>query len=396
MDQYQTIAAFIVKKLREEIAPAEDERLMEWVNSSPANRSLYEQFMDARQFEDLLKTTYQSRFRIEQQLLQALEAEKRKVRTHNWKRWAVAALLVLSAGAAGYMVFNRSYKPAPSAKRALLTVPAPDRSRATITLSDGRTVYLDSAEAGQLTLQGNIKLIKLANGQLAYQGADGTVQTREIYNTLTNPKGSKVIDMRLSDGTHVWLNAGSSITYPVMFIGGERKIALKGEGYFEVAKDAARRFRVTSNGFSVEVLGTHFNVNTYDDEPASKVTLLEGSVVVKPALEKAAGNEGVRLVPGQQAVLRRSNREQVDVGPADIDQVMAWKNGLFQFRSEDVASIARQLGTWYNVTIVYRGMEEKKVTGYISRTAPLSEVLKMLEIATGIHAENKNGMIVLQ
>lgn len=392
MHQYQTIAALIVKKLREEIVPAEDERLMEWVNSHPANRSLYEQLMDAGQFEDLLKTTYQSRSRIEQQLLQALEMEKRKTRFFSWKRWLAAAVFLLAAGVGGYMIFNRAYKPAPLAKKALFKVPAPDRSRATITLGDGRTVYLDSAGVGQLTLQGNIKLVKLANGQLAYKGADGTVLTREVYNTLTNPKGSKVIDMQLSDGTHVWLNAGSSITYPVIFIGNERKVALKGEGYFEVAKDPARRFRVTSNGFSVEVWGTHFNVNTYDGEPASKITLLEGSVMVKPALKK----EAVRLMPGQQAVLRRGSDDQVNVAPADIDQVMAWKNGLFRFRSDDVASIARQLGTWYNVAIVYRGAAEKKVTGYISRTAPLSEVLKMLEIATDVHAENKNGMIVLQ
>jgi ferric-dicitrate binding protein FerR (iron transport regulator) len=141
----------------------------------------------------------------------------------------------------------------------------------------------------------------------------------------------------------------------------------------------------------VEVLGTHFNINTYGGEP-SKITLLEGSVVVKPA----ADNNSLKLAPGEQAVFPHDKTGQMELRQADIDQVMAWKNGLFRFRSEDVASIARQLGVWYNVAIVYEGASGKKVTGYISRSASLEEVLKMLEIATGIHSEYKDGTIVLR
>ncbi|MGJ7033290.1 FecR family protein [Niabella hirudinis] len=396
MDHYQTIAALIVKKLKGGITPQEDERLKDWVGADPSNRLLYEEFSNPETFEDLLKTSYQSRIRIEQRLLQAIDKERNKVWFFNWRRWAVAALIVLVAGAGGYLLLNKGNKPTPGLNRAQVTVPAPDRNRATITLSDGRTVYLDSAGVGQLTQQGNMKLIKLANGQWAYQNADGTVFTKEIYNTLTNPRGSKVIDMQLSDGTHVWLNAGSSITYPVAFIGNERKVELKGEGYFEVAKDPERRFRVISNSFSTEVLGTHFNINTYDDEPDSKVTLLEGSVMVTPVQGKEKENRAVRLVPGQQAVLRHNNDNQVDIEPADLDQVMAWKNGLFKFESEDMVAIARQLENWYNIPIVFKGPTGKKMTGYISRTAPLSEVLQMLEIAADIRAENRNGTIVLR
>lgn len=391
MDHYQIIAALIVKRLREEIAPEEEARLAEWADSDPANRALFEQLMDAGEFEGLLKTTYQSRIRIEQQLRERLQLERKNVRVLQWKRWAVAASILLVVGLGGYLLHENAGKPAPTAAKALISVQAPDRNRATITLGNGQVVYLDSAAVGRLTSQGNTSLVKLANGQLAYRRAGGAVPGNEIYNTLTNPRGSSVIEMALSDGTHVWLNAGSSLTYPVTFTGKERKVRLNGEGYFEVAKDPARKFAVASNGFSVEVLGTHFNINTYGGEP-SKITLLEGSVVVKPA----ADNNSLKLAPGEQAVFPHDKTGQMELRQADIDQVMAWKNGLFRFRSEDVASIARQLGVWYNVAIVYEGASGKKVTGYISRSASLEEVLKMLEIATGIHSEYKDGTIVLR
>ena len=391
MDHYQIIAALIVKRLREEIAPEEEARLAEWADSDPANRALFEQLMDAGEFEGLLKTTYQSRIRIEQQLRERLQLERKNVRVLQWKRWAVAASILLVVGLGGYLLHENAGKPAPTAAKALISVQAPDRNRATITLGNGQVVYLDSAAVGRLTSQGNTSLVKLANGQLAYRRAGGAVPGNEIYNTLTNPRGSSVIEMALSDGTHVWLNAGSSLTYPVTFTGKERKVRLNGEGYFEVAKDPARKFAVASNGFSVEVLGTHFNINTYGGEP-SKITLLEGSVVVKPA----ADNNNLKLAPGEQAVFPHDKTGQMELRQADIDQVMAWKNGLFRFRSEDVASIARQLGVWYNVAIVYEGASGKKVTGYISRSASLEEVLKMLEIATGIHSEYKDGTIVLR
>lgn len=391
MDHYQIIAALIVKRLREEIAPEEEARLAEWADSDPANRALFEQLMDAGEFEGLLKTTYQSRIRIEQQLRERLQLERKNVRVLQWKRWAVAASILLVVGLGGYLLHENAGKPAPTAAKALISVQAPDRNRATITLGNGQVVYLDSAAVGRLTSQGNTSLVKLANGQLAYRRAGGAVPGNEIYNTLTNPRGSSVIEMALSDGTHVWLNAGSSLTYPVTFTGKERKVRLNGEGYFEVAKDPARKFAVASNGFSVEVLGTHFNINTYGGEP-SKITLLEGSVVVKPA----ADNNSLKLEPGEQAVFPHDKTGQMELRQADIDQVMAWKNGLFRFRSEDVASIARQLGVWYNVAIVYEGASGKKVTGYISRSASLEEVLKMLEIATGIHSEYKDGTIVLR
>jgi transmembrane sensor len=207
-------------------------------------------------------------------------------------RWAAAAMVVLSLGVAAYFLLNNKKTTGtagPVATTTVQDVPAPQNNRATITLANGQTIYLDSAGNGALASEGNVQVVKLADGQIAYKGAASEL----VYNTLTNPRGSRVIDMMLSDGSRIWLNAGSSITYPVSFVGDERKVEIKGEVYFEVAplnpKGGQKKvpFIVdvadpsgSGRASKVEVLGTHFNINAYDDEPDVRVTLLEGSVRV--------------------------------------------------------------------------------------------------------------------
>jgi ferric-dicitrate binding protein FerR (iron transport regulator) len=251
-------------------------------------------------------------------------------------------------------------------------IAAPTGNRATITLADGTKVFLDSAGKGQLAQQGTIKLIKLANGKIAYQPVDNGRGQSIAYNTLSNPRGSKVIDMQLSDGSHVWLNAGSSITYPVAFIGSDRRVELEGEGYFEVAKDAKRKFIVTANGVSTEVLGTHFNVNAFkDDGDDIKITLLEGSVKINN------GNASGLLKPGQQALVAKEVKIVSDV---DLHLVMAWKNGYFQFDKASLQNVMKQISRWYDVDVVYEGYNQpREFAGEIQRDLSLSEVLKILE-----------------
>jgi transmembrane sensor len=265
-------------------------------------------------------------------------------------------------------------------------VAAPTRTKATITLADGRIVELDSLANGTLATQGNVKLVKLANGQIAYETVSGEIVNpstalRMQYNTLTNPRGSKVIDMALIDGSHVWLNAGSSVTYPVVFVGNERKVSVSGEAYFEVTHNAAMPFKVSKEETTVEDLGTHFNVNAYEDEEDIKVTLLEGSVKI---LRSAQDDKGTLLKPGQQAVVREGENIHV-VNDVDVEMIMGWKNGKFEFDKTDLTTIMRQISRWYDVEVVY----EKKATtekfgGGISRNLPLSGVLQMLE-NSGVH-----------
>ncbi len=288
--------------------------------------------------------------------------------------WLAAASVIAVLGLGFYFYFingkQRSPVIAVNIKR---EISAPTTNRAMITLADGSRVFLDSVANGQLAQQGNIKLVKLANGQVAYQTADGQVLKELQYNTLTNPRGSKVIDIRLSDGSHVWLNAGSSITYPVAFAEHERRVELKGEGYFEVAKDKARKFIVSSNGITTEVLGTHFNVSAYNSAVAVKITLLEGAV--------RAGNnkDAVVIKPGQQAVAEAGSLK-VNESP-NLDQVMAWKNGFFNFDGLQFTEAMAQLEQWYDVEIGYQGrIPDGKFYGDLSRSTSLSGIMKTLEV----------------
>ena len=239
-------------------------------------------------------------------------------------------------------------------------------------MANGQNVHLDSAGNGALAIQGNVKLIKLANGKIVYQHNSGEVSTKIEYNTLSNPRGSKVINMTLADGSKVWLNAGSSLTYPVSFIGNERKVLVTGEAYFEVAHDASRPFVVINGSMDVRVLGTHFNVNAFEDDGNDiKVTLFEGSVKINN------GNATGLLKPGQQAVVTNDVRV---VDNVDLGQVMAWKNGYFQFDNASLQNLLKEVSRWYDVDVVYEGYNQpREFVGEIQRDLSLSEMLKILQ-----------------
>jgi len=285
--------------------------------------------------------------------------------------WAAASIILL-LGIGSYFLLAKKEKQPTIADNAPMDVAAPTGNRAMITLADGTKVFLDNVGNGQLAQQGTIKLIKLANGKIAYQPLGNGRGQSMAYNTLSNPRGSKVIDMQLSDGSHVWLNAGSSITYPVAFIGDSRKVELEGEGYFEVAKDAKRKFIVTANGVNTEVLGTHFNINAFkDDGQDIKITLLEGSVKINK------GNATGLLKPGQQALVNNEIKIESDV---DLHLVMAWKNGYFQFDRASLQNVMKQISRWYDVDVVYEGYNQpREFAGEIQKDLSLSEVLKILE-----------------
>jgi transmembrane sensor len=311
------------------------------------------------------------------------------------RRWwpaAAAAVLLLLAGA-GYLVFNQ-HSPAPVARLPLAKPPQndvlPGGNKAMLKLSNGSVIILDSAANGLLAEQGSAKVSKPTTGQLAYEEARvaGTAAVSEkpvapVYNTLSTPRGGQY-QLMLPDGTKVWLNAASSITYPTSFEGGERRITMTGEAYFEVAKMLAPAaggaghvpFIVVANGTEVEVLGTHFNVNAYKEEPAVLTTLLEGSVKVL-----AHGNKQM-IKPGEQTVVTPSGTGIGLNRDVDLDEVVAWKNGYFQFDHADIQTIMRQVARWYDVEISYEGkVPERKFGGDISRDLKLSEVLYGLNLS---------------
>lgn len=307
-----------------------------------------------------------------------------------WKRVVVAASVLLLVGLSGYFLFfNKKQERSQEVAQAKLPVDigAPKTNRAMITLANGQRIYLDSAAKGSLTVQGAVKLLKLEDGKIAYK-ATGALQGETGYNTLFNPRGSRVIDMALSDNSHVWLNAGSSVTYPVAFTGNERKVSVEGEAYFEVAHDALKPFIVSKGKTAVRVLGTRFNVNAYDDESDIRVTLLEGSVQVTDRQHAAA------IKPGEQAIVKA---DKINVaGNVDLEQVMSWKEGYFRMKGTDLASLMRQVARWYDVQVVYKSsVPEARFGGLINREVNVSDVLTALE-QYGIHSGFENGKIIIQ
>jgi len=255
---------------------------------------------------------------------------------------------------------------------------APGGNKATLTLANGSKIILDSTHNGALTEQGGINVVKL-NGQLAYKpGGNKTVEL--LYNTVTTPKGGQY-QLLLADGSRVWLNAASSLRFPTAFIGNERKVELTGEGYFEVAKNASVPFKVNIAGkCEVEVLGTHFNINAYADEATVNTTLLEGKVKVTAVTQlQPATHKAQILSPGQQTLLYSSGMIKLNTN-VNVEEVMAWRNGVFNFDGADIDVVLRQLARWYDVSIVFEGeVPRRNFAGEMQRDLNLSQVLRILE-----------------
>lgn len=278
--------------------------------------------------------------------------------------WAAAAVVLLLAAGAYIWTNNRST--VPSTETIADIDIQPGKEGAVLTLADGSEVVLDSMGNGVIATQNGAQVL-LSDGSLAYDPAassDGEI----AFNTMTTPKGRQ-FQVRLPDGTQVWLNAASSIRYPTVFTGNERKVAITGEVYFEVAKNAGMPFRVNvNNKTEVEVLGTHFNVNAYDNEAAVNTTLLEGSVRMGALV----------LKPGQQAALKPGGQAQL-VKNAGIDKVVAWKNGLFNFQDVPLEAAMRQLERWYDIEVVYeQGVPDVEMAGELTRDITLNDLLLVL------------------
>jgi transmembrane sensor len=273
---------------------------------------------------------------------------------------------------------------------------APGMDGAILTLADGRKIVLDSAANGELLVQGSTRIVK-QGGRLAYmqQGnagmAPGGVSREVLYNTMNIPRGRQY-QLILPDGSHVWLNAASSIRYPASFSGKERKVEITGEAYFEVAKNVARPFRVKIGEEEVEVLGTHFNIMAYDEEATVKTTLLEGAVKV------IRSNASHLLKPGQQAQLNKDGGGITVIDNAPLDETIAWKNGQFFFSSNRVSlpAIMRQIARWYDVKVLYEGeIPELEFGGKISRNSNISEVLKIIELSSKVHFRIEDKTIIV-
>ena len=312
---------------------------------------------------------------------------------HRWFRvWAAASLIFMVSTAAFYFLHKENETVV--AQNETNIQPAedipPGTNNAVLTLDNGTTIVLDSAADGTLAQQGNVKVLKI-NGQITYKKRNGNMNTKPVYNTITTEKGNEY-ELILVDGSKVWLNAASSIRFPTSFEGNGRKVEITGEAYFEVVHDASKPFRVefkdqAGRTGEIEVLGTHFDVNAYDDENAMKTTLLEGSVKIKRA------NNVQMLLPGQQAVLTSNTITlKKDV---DVSEVVAWKDGFFVFNNTDIQTIMRQVARWYDIGVHFEGeIPSDGFTGKISRNVSLSDFLKVLQL-NNLHVKSEGRKVTI-
>jgi transmembrane sensor len=314
------------------------------------------------------------------------------------KRWVAAASILILFSSGWYFRFSTTNNlPSPFVKiqqedGKLRNDLPPGRNQAILTLADGSKINLDSAKNGILIRQGNIKIIKSDDRKLLYY-TDKQNSNGADYNTISTPRGGKY-EIVLPDGSNVWLNAASSLKFPTSFRDKSREVTLTGEGYFEVVKNASMPFYVRVNDMTVEVLGTHFNVNAYDDENSVATTLLEGSVKLKKGLSADSKSQTIFLEPGQQAGLTKDGGFKID-HHANMKEVIAWKEDNFEFNNAAIPAIMRQISRWYNVDVVYEGsIPDRRLTGKFSRNINLSQLINMLQY-TGVNMKIENKKIII-
>jgi transmembrane sensor len=356
-----------------------------------------EKYYDHFEKEEGISTRFSEseRERLEKELLAGIwkktEAKTPVIRIYKrtWLRIAAAAVLILLAVGSFVFLKNNSGNEIAETEN---TDPskndiAPGGNKAILTLADNSQIILDHAQNGIITKQGNTKISKLNDGQLAYT-ASNEKPTEVLYNTITTPRGGHY-QLTLADGSKVWLNAASSIRFPATFTGKERNVEISGEVYFEVTKNAVMPFKVSVNDMNVEVLGTHFNINSYTDELSIKTTLLEGAVKI------TKDNNVQMLSRGQQAQMDLNGHISLNRN-VDVQEVMAWKNGKFQFsESADIATIMRQLSRWYDVDIEYKGEVTGHIGGTIPRNVNASKVFEMLEMTGSVKFQIEGKKVVV-
>ena len=374
------------------VSPEEASRLIEWLarddQDQEASSMILEQLKQAvsnQQIPDELRMKMAAK--LPDILKKTAPVRLTKL---TWLRYSSVAAILILIGVGIYFFSNHhSHTPtiAPQPATATHDV-APGKQGAILTLADGRAVVLDSLGNGVVATQSGSKVI-LNNGRLAYTNEDENTTTTEItYNTITTPRGRQ-FQVTLPDGTRVWLNAASSLRYPTVFAEKERKVEVTGEAYFEVAQMRSKDgnntpFLVNINETTqVQVLGTHFNVNAYADEATCNTTLLEGSVRIVNGNEKAMLRPGQQAQTGGAAAAQTGRTTTINIIPnANVEKIMSWKNGKFDFQDAKLEEVMRQLQRWYDIDIVYeKGIPKIEFIGKMGRDLSLSEVLSGLQMS---------------
>lgn len=376
------------------LTEAEKKDLTDWIEMSDHNRKLYDEIVNSGAFlQDVRGMMAFDSKPMWGKISKELPVKKNSVISifsNRIVRYAAAILVILASTATYYMLTRPAPNPQPvtGEQHPIAQDIAPGTEKATLTLADGSVIVLDDASKGKIAEQGNTTVLK-EDGLLAYNSDKHKPQDKTFYNTISTNKATYFYSLVLADGSKVWLNSISSITFPTAFTGKERVVDITGEAYFEVAKNPSKPFKVNvkDRGMTVQVLGTHFNINAYNDESNIRTTLLEGAVKI------SAGGKMAFLRPGQQAKVSppigggdSEGAGVIEVADnADLDEVVAWKNGQFSFQKQDIETIMRQVSRCYDVQVVFQDKISGHYVARVPRNVPISELLKRLEMAGGVH-----------
>lgn len=380
------IAELLKKSILDDLSTEEWETLEAWKQEQEENQALFNTLEQGTLAEDLFKADTCDFEAATDRIFAATGLNKKpepsnvpviRLIAASWWKIAAASLVITTAGWSWYH-FNALESERKEAQHAHSKV-VPGGNRALLELSDGRKVELEAASNGWMSREGDSKIIKLEDGRLTYQSAPTPSTQKPVYNTLSTPRGGQY-QLILPDGTSVWLNSASSITFPNYFDGNERRVRITGEAYFEVKSMPSQKqqrnipFVVEAGNERIKVLGTHFNVNAYGDEGCILTTLIEGSVNVGNAVDS------VTLQPGQQSkIVKGATNYKID--RPDLEEVLAWKNGNFLFNHASTKSMMTQLSRWYDIDIHYMdNVEGIYFSGGLSRKDRLEKMIELLEL----------------
>ena len=386
------IAYLIAGYVRQTLTEKEHDELDDWITADDKNMQLFEELTDEKNIEANLAWMDEVKSKQSYEALQQAGKFKRSTKRFKLKPiWIAAASIVLLAGA--FFIFrNINNGNANNSEMASsdTTKLKPGGNRATLTFEDGSSIDLTKAKNGLMKNDNGADIIKLSDGILMYV-PHNTDENLSAVHTLSTPVGGQY-QVTLPDGTKVWLNAATTLKYPSQFTTGERKVEVHGEAYFEVAKDEKKPFRVVlTDSTDIVVLGTHFNVMSYNNEKDKEITLLEGSVKISQQ-SAVKGMQSAVIKPGQQVVLTHNSPFTIHDN-IDSEEITGWKDGWFVFHDAPIESVMRQVERWYDAKIVYKGEVKELFNATILRKEPLSKLLHYLETNGYVHFKVENKTI---
>jgi transmembrane sensor len=370
-------------KQKEKLTNRDRRRLRAWLMKSEKNQELFDDLSNPDKWDKELEAFGATDTRTAWlKLRERMEEVHPAVRSiqFKWINFAAAASILLLISGFGYWYIFKNYRSSSERNQMNITtqkIILPGRNTASLKLSDGSVIDLDTIARGLLSGQAGITITKNDSETISYGVPSASVYSAE-ENTLNVPAGGQ-FHIQLPDGSQVWLNASSSLKYPTVFTGASRKVSLSGEAYFEVAKDKIKPFLVESEKGFVRVLGTHFNLKAYTDEQVTTVTLLEGSVAM------GRTNDSLLIHPGEFASI--DEKGLIRKGQANIDQALAWRKNAFWFHNATYEEIMQQLKRWYDIEIVFKSHSNQRFSGILPRDRPLGDLLNIMEKEGHVHFE---------